>query len=467
MKSVKPIFTALLLLQFSTVFSQLNYTTAQYPYDSLLNISYGSAIDYAGNPQNLILDIYKPRNSYCNRPIIMMVHGGAWVSGSKADADMIFLSRFFVKRGYVVANINYRLGTHKASSYSMYALCNNSISAPCAYISDSSEIYRANYRAMQDLKGAIRFMKSRHLTDSTDYNNVFLVGESAGGFISMTAAFLTGENEKNANCDSISNAPYPDSDMYTYGCIPNPVSYYRPDLGSVDGDLHTGVYDASVQGVASFFGGLLEPTILSSAEINNKAIYMFHQGSDVIVNYNSGKLLGRMSWECYAQTNLCQTYYFYPIAYGGKGLNTYITSLVPSPAHYQVDIIENYEYLNDCLDNGHAIDNLSQRGQNAANLFAAKIFSNSNQPTNNCHTGINENLSESYINLYPNPASNQITIRSEMAFSNEGYTITDLSGKTLQQGKLHGVQTFVDITQLSCGVYILNIRNQHFRFIKQ
>jgi hypothetical protein len=157
--------------------SQLPYSEPQFQYDSILDISYGTATDYAGNSVELLLDIYKPKNDgNCLRPIMIIVHGGAWVSGSKEDLNTVLLSREYAKRGYVVANINYRLGTHKTSNYTMYAICNTNISAPCGYICDSSEIVRANYRAMQDTKGAIRFMKSRFAEDSTDINNVFIAG---------------------------------------------------------------------------------------------------------------------------------------------------------------------------------------------------------------------------------------------------------------------------------------------------
>jgi carboxylesterase type B len=130
------------------------------------------------------------------------------------------MSREFAKKGWVVANINYRLGTHKAASYNMYALCNNSISAPCGYISDSAEIFRANYRGMQDAKGAIRFMKNRNAIDSSDVNNVFIVGESAGAFIAYATAFTDQSSEKSSLCNAISNAPIPDNNLTIYGCIP-------------------------------------------------------------------------------------------------------------------------------------------------------------------------------------------------------------------------------------------------------
>jgi acetyl esterase/lipase len=71
------------------VIAQLPYALNQYAYDSLINVSYGQDIDYAGNPVDLVLDIYKPKlDSNCLRPIVVLVHGGAWFAGSKEDVFM-------------------------------------------------------------------------------------------------------------------------------------------------------------------------------------------------------------------------------------------------------------------------------------------------------------------------------------------------------------------------------------------
>jgi alpha/beta superfamily hydrolase len=266
--------------------SQTPYTVEQFSYDSLIDVVYGTAVDYAGNTDTLKMDIYKPvGDNNCKRPIAVVIHGGAWVAGSKEDINCVLMSRALVKRGYVVANINWRLGTHKASSYSMYALCNTGLAYPCAYICDSAEVYRANFRGMQDAKGAIRFMKSRNATDSTDIDNVYLIGESAGGFVALAAAFTDQNSEKHASCFAIGNAPNPDADMSTYGCIPSNNDLTRPDLGSIDGTLHIGTYDASVKGVASIYGGFLDLSILQQVA-DTPVVYLFHQGSDVVVNYN-------------------------------------------------------------------------------------------------------------------------------------------------------------------------------------
>jgi alpha/beta superfamily hydrolase len=443
------------------------YTNSQYAIESFKDIVYGTAVDYAGNTDTLKLDIYKPvGDANCMRPVIVLVHGGAWVGGSKEDSDLVYMSDELAKKGWVVANINYRLGTHKAANYAMYLFCNNSISQPCGYISDSAEIYRANFRAMQDAKGAIRFMKSRNKTDSTDINNVFIAGESAGGFVAFAAAFTDQPGEKSISCYAIANAPNPDPDLATYGCVPSPINFSRPDLGSIDGSLHLEAYDAGVKGIGNFFGGVLDLNIFQQTAAN-PCVYMFHQGSDVIVNYNYGNLLGRISWECYAQSNLCQSYYYYPKAYGSEGIRQYFVSLGASAPVYQADIVANYSYLNNCLSNGHAADNLQLRLQNMVNLFASKIALSGNNPQTNClMNSVGGYKIHSDITISPNPAISQVNIRINAALVGIKFTVTNQLGQKVMTGKLNSENSMIDISQLRKGIYFLLLENKAIKSIK-
>jgi hypothetical protein len=458
MKSIK--INCILLLccgLFQNAKAQLPYSTNEYTYDSILNLSYGQATDYAGNQVDLLLDIYKPKtDSNCLRPIMVLVHGGAWFAGSKEDEYMVLMSREFAKKGWVVANINYRLGTHKAASYAMYALCNNSISAPCGYISDSAEIYRANFRAMQDTKGAIRFMKNRNAIDSSDVNNVFIAGESAGAFIAFATAFTDQPNEKSSLCNAIIDAPNPDNNLNAYGCIPSNNNLTRPDLGSIEGNLNTGSFNASVKGIGSFYGAAFDLSIINQLA-DTPCVYLFHQGADVVVNYEYGRVLGRTSWECYAQTNLCQTYYFYPNAFGNESIRQHFISLGTSAPVFQADIVNNYAYLNNCFSNGHSIDNFSLRVQNMTNLFANKIALSANNPTTNCT--LNKVFSEEKVQknmlIYPNPASNQINLNVSGNSVGGNYKLFDYTGKLILSDKIISENTIININNLRNGIYLI------------
>lgn len=453
----KTLLYSLLFLLFSHANAQKIYTQNKYSIQITKNINYGVATDYAGNPDSLLMDLYKPiGDSNCLRPVMVMVHGGAWIGGSKEDNNITYMAAEMAKKGWVVATINYRLGTHKASNYTMYALCNSSLSAPCGYISDSAEIYRANFRAMQDAKGVIRYMKIRNITDSSDVNNVFICGESAGGFVALAAAFTDQASEKDSSCYAIANAPTPDQDLNTYGCIPNPLNLSRPDLGSIDGTLYLNAgFDAKVKGVGNFYGGILNLSIIPQAT-DTPLVYMFHQGSDVVVHYKFGRLLGRTSFECYSSTNICQPYYFYPNAHGSESIRLHFASL-SNPPTYIAEIISNYSYQNNCFSNGHSIDNVNLRMGNMLDLFSDKISASGNNPATNCQKNSIQNNNFSFTKIYPNPANTFLYVNIEAAILGLEYTIYDQTGRIVLNGHFNENYHAIDLSQLVNGIYFIQI----------
>ena len=307
---------------------------------------------------------------------------------------------------------------------------------------------------MQDAKGAIRFLKGRNELDSIDVNNVFIAGESAGGFVSMATAFTDQLSEKHVSCFAIADAPTPDVDLATYGCVPAPLSLSRPDLGSIDGTLNLGTFDATVKGVGNFYGGLLDLNIVPQIT-DTPSVYLFHQGSDVIVNYNYGKLLGRISWECFAQTNICQTYFFYPYAYGSKGIENYFISLGALSPVYQSEIIENFTYLNNCFSNGHSIDNLYLRIQNMANLFATKIALSGNVPTTICSASLVNSDLTAQLRLFPNPSSEFVSIQYGGNVEAEEIQVLNSQGQIIYSSKINFAT--INTSMFKNGVYFITM----------
>ena len=53
---------------------------------------------------DLYLDLYMPENE-TNPPLIMWIHGGAWLFGDRKSPIMLWQ----VERGYALASIEYRL----------------------------------------------------------------------------------------------------------------------------------------------------------------------------------------------------------------------------------------------------------------------------------------------------------------------------------------------------------------------
>jgi acetyl esterase/lipase len=102
------------------------------------------------------LDLYLPRQvdrrdeNSGPLPLIVWVHGGAWLGGSKKNCPAIR----FVRKGYAVASINYRLSQHA--------------------------IFPAQ---IQDCKAAIRWLRASSERYGLDPKRIGVWGSSAGGHL--------------------------------------------------------------------------------------------------------------------------------------------------------------------------------------------------------------------------------------------------------------------------------------------
>ena len=72
-------------------------------------------------------------------------------------------------------------------------------------------------------------------------------------------------------------------------------------------------------------------------------------------------------------------------------------------------------------------------------------------------TGIKENIKESSLVVYPNPANDFILITITENLINLNYTLVDQLGRTVLEGKLSETMNNINIEKLSSGYYILNI----------
>lgn len=70
--------------------------------------------------------------------------------------------------------------------------------------------------------------------------------------------------------------------------------------------------------------------------------------------------------------------------------------------------------------------------------------------------GITENLNHS-IKIYPNPATNLLTIDLTNANEFNAIHITDVNGKTIYQSTINSLQSTIDLTNFSNGIYFVQI----------
>ena len=118
---------------------------------------------------DLKLDVYYPKTDlFKNRPLVMLIHGGAFYIGSKESAAESSLATSLAKCGYVVASIDYRLGFKPLAS----------------------DVELSAYRAVQDAHAALRFLSHNAKGLGIDPNQIYVGGTSAGAVASLNVAFL-------------------------------------------------------------------------------------------------------------------------------------------------------------------------------------------------------------------------------------------------------------------------------------
>ncbi len=71
------------------------------------NYSMVGNLRYARHAETVLDILQPPRPALKDRPAILMIHGGGWSGGSKAD--MLPFCQPFIDRDFVVANVEYRL----------------------------------------------------------------------------------------------------------------------------------------------------------------------------------------------------------------------------------------------------------------------------------------------------------------------------------------------------------------------
>ena len=120
-------------------------------------------IPYASKSSAQKLDIYLPNKGSGPFPVIISIHGGAFLTGDKAMAGQINPVLEGLKRGYAVVGVNYRLsGEAKFPA------------------------------AVEDVKAAVRFIRANSKKYNLNTDTIAAWGSSAGGYL---AAMLgtTGE----------------------------------------------------------------------------------------------------------------------------------------------------------------------------------------------------------------------------------------------------------------------------------
>lgn len=192
----------------------------------------------------LQMDIYQAiGDEEPNRPLIVLMHGGAFIAGDKRDELVSTLAMHYARRGFVVASVNYRLGY---------------LFLPGRY----ANLDRAIYSAIQDIRAALRYLSHHRNQYRIDPDYIYLGGNSAGGILSLSTAFMKESDV------------WPSADAGALGL--------RRDLGCLDCSTNDLYGPFTIQAVINMWGAVHSLDILDSCNI---PILSIHGDKDLVVPY--------------------------------------------------------------------------------------------------------------------------------------------------------------------------------------
>jgi poly(3-hydroxybutyrate) depolymerase len=215
-----------------------------------VTVQYGTATDYQGKVQNLQVDLNLPSSdTLALRPLIIYCHGGGFTGGARNNAWPVKFCQSFAKRGYVTASIDYRLGVTIAGN--------------------DNETLKAQIRAVQDLKAAVRFFKQTAVEQGNPYRidtaQIYIGGESTGALIALQAAYMNNVSEF--------------ADFADVGLLNS--------VGGIEGSTNTsGGYSSRVTGVIGLSGAIPDLNWLTANDIPYIGV---HGLKDANISYGAGK----------------------------------------------------------------------------------------------------------------------------------------------------------------------------------
>jgi dienelactone hydrolase len=214
------------------------------------NIIFGDGINYLGASDTLVLDFYQPANdTMTKRPLVILIHGGSFTSGTHDDGWCVAIGSTLALKGYACASIKYRLGID------LIKILTDFTAAQAQYAS-------ALYRAIQDSRSAVRFIKANSEIYKIDTNRIFICGYSAGAITAVHYIHVQ-QNEFTIIGDTTG-------------------------FGPLDNGANLNV-SSSVAGYISYAGAIFDTSFINAGE---KPFLAFHGTGDETVPYGAGPAYG-------------------------------------------------------------------------------------------------------------------------------------------------------------------------------
>ncbi len=365
-------------------------------FSTTTNIVYGSNIDSQGNEQSLTLDVYEPvGDTELARPLIIIVHGGSFVGGSKEGADVVPFAQDFAKMGFVTPPINYRLGFNIFGDLEQGAT-------------------EAVMRGVHDFRAAVRYFRKNVAEDGNSYNidpdQIYSAGVSAGGFITLHAAYMDDVAEIPANIDQTEAGL----------------------TGGLEGDSGNPGYSSDVVALVNVAGAIKDTTWINEGD---EPVCNFHGTGDSVVPFDAAMLLM---------------------------LGIDVTEVDGSNAIAQQADIKG---VTNCFEiyegQGHVphVDNAFY--YDTTRVIMSNFFSHFVCPDIELDcgyremsivTGLEENVANNHVLVSPDPATDQFTISSSLP-AQSTVVLTSMQGRIVKQVQLGNTRQ-ISCSDLAPGVYL-------------
>lgn len=214
-----------------------------------------------------------------NSPLLVYIHGGGWASGDKYKilrSDSLAVLNKLTDKGFAVATIEYRLVSWKPR--------------------------RTAYDSVVDCKDAIQFLIDHAADYSIDPKNIVVMGESAGGHLSLVTAYSSD------TCIPYTQISKEHSIRDSIRCV---VAFY-PLTTFVNFDVHEGTRFENPKKVRGLVGVKSKESesrahTLSPAEIiqpDSPPTFLAHGDRDKILSYKNSTHLHSIAQEKGAFTEL-------------------------------------------------------------------------------------------------------------------------------------------------------------------
>jgi len=392
------------LLSFGTTFSQDcgdRYTKNLFTHIKRTpNLIYGENINSTGNNEVLKLDVFDPIDDDAPlRPLLLLMHGGAYWSGNKNINEVVIPCRELAKRGFVTATVGYR------------------IEALFTSLLFEDLMVKAVARGTQDAKAAIRYFYKDVIENGNpfriDTNQIFIGGWSAGGLNALHAAFLD-ENDD---------------------VIPRYLDYIN-EVGGMEGISGNAGFSSKVAGVINVNGAL------ASAEYMNNSTTPF-----VSVSNTGDPQIPFYQGHPYGITAL-------PVIDGSMKLHEKALELGIYNPFY---IIDNDDHTSSDFFGIPVQPYLD------STLYYTAMFARHVIGCDDVISAIPEKHLSSSVAIYPNPSADFFSIATTILVlpSNSKIQIFDMVGKQVAETLWHtGLRISTSDLSLSPGSYMLLLCSQ-------